>query len=98
LPKAGGTQKKIKSMKFRKLIYKCINLSINIKNRLEAECHKEVMESFQKAETQKRASPTQIFDDVYHTLPAHLVKQKKEMLEHIKLYKKEYPLELYEKF
>ena len=56
------------------------------------------MESFQKAETQKRASPTQIFDDVYHTLPAHLVKQKKEMLEHIKLYKKEYPLELYEKF
>jgi hypothetical protein len=56
------------------------------------------MDAFQKAEAQKRAMPTQIFEDVYDKIPAHLLKQKNEMIEHVKLYKKEYPLELYEKF
>jgi 2-oxoisovalerate dehydrogenase E1 component alpha subunit len=56
------------------------------------------MECFHKAEKLKRAKPTSIFDDVYDKPHALLEKQKKEMLEHIKLYNKEYPLELYEKF
>jgi 2-oxoisovalerate dehydrogenase E1 component alpha subunit len=66
--------------------------------KLDSYCHKEVMESFQTAELQKRAKPTEIFEDVYKTMPAHLLKQKTEMINHLKLYKKEYSLELYEKF
>ena len=56
------------------------------------------MDSFAKAEMLKRSKPTDIFNDVYETMPPHLVKQRSEMIEHVKLYKKEYPLELYEKF
>ena len=56
-----------------------------------------MLECFHNAEMQKRAKPTDMFEDVYDTLPKNLQKQKKEMLEHIKLYKNEYPLELYEK-
>ena len=56
-----------------------------------------VMEAFHKAETIKRAKPTDMFEDVFDKLPANLEKQKKEMLEHIKNYKNEYPLDLYEK-
>ena len=56
-----------------------------------------VMDSLHAAENQKRAKPTEMFEDLYDVMPAHLQKQKQEMLEHIKLYKKEYPLELFEK-
>ena len=57
----------------------------------------QVMECFHNAEKVKRAKPTDMFEDVFDKLPANLERQKKEMLEHIKNYKSEYPLDLYEK-
>lgn len=55
------------------------------------------MECLHKAEKQKRASPTDMFEDIYDVMPKHLIKQKQEMLDHLKIYKNEYPMELYEK-
>jgi 2-oxoisovalerate dehydrogenase E1 component alpha subunit len=56
------------------------------------------MDAFHKAEKEKRSKPTDMFDDVYKDLPKHLENQKKELVEHLRKYQKEYPLELYEKF
>ena len=55
------------------------------------------MDSLQNAERQLRAPPTDMFEDVYDVLPKHLVKQKQDMLDHLKMYKDEYPMEFYEK-
>jgi 2-oxoisovalerate dehydrogenase E1 component alpha subunit len=55
------------------------------------------MDCFHKAEKLKRAKPTEMFEDVYDVLPLHLQRQKKELVDHLKLYKNEYPLELFEK-
>lgn len=55
------------------------------------------MECFHKAEKLKRAKPTDMFEDIYDVMPRNLQIQKKEMIDHLKLYKNEYPLELYEK-
>ena len=55
------------------------------------------MEAFHTAEKEKRAKPTEMFNDIYNELTPNLIKQRKEMLDHLKLYKNEYPLELYEK-
>ncbi len=49
------------------------------------------------AEKRKRAKPTDMFEDIYDVLPKHLQKQRQEMLDHLKLYKNEYPMELFEK-
>jgi 2-oxoisovalerate dehydrogenase E1 component alpha subunit len=56
-----------------------------------------VMDCFHKAEKARRAKPTAMFEEVYDQMPAHLEKQKKEFLAHIKTYKHEYPMDLYEK-
>jgi len=64
---------------------------------LNAEATKIVMDSLQNAERQLRAPPTDMFEDVYDVLPKHLVKQKQDMLDHLKMYKDEYPMEFYEK-
>jgi 2-oxoisovalerate dehydrogenase E1 component alpha subunit len=64
---------------------------------LDAECQKEVMKCFHEAEKQRRAKPTEMFDDVYAEMPDHLKKQRENMINHVKQYQKEYPLELYEK-
>lgn len=64
---------------------------------LDKECQAHVMECFQKAETQRRSKPTEMFEDVFDKLPPMLERQKKELLDHLKQYKKEYPMELYEK-
>ena len=55
------------------------------------------MECFHSAEKVKRAKPTDMFEDVFDQLPENLKKQKKEMLEHLRNNKSEYPLDLYEK-
>jgi TPP-dependent pyruvate/acetoin dehydrogenase alpha subunit len=65
--------------------------------KLDSECQKEVMECFHEAEKKKRAKPTDMFEEVYDKLPEHLKKQRDQMIQHVKLYKNEYPLELYEK-
>ena len=65
--------------------------------KMDSECQKEVIECFHEAEKKKRAKPTDMFEEVYDKLPEHLKKQRDQMVQHVKLYKNEYPLELYEK-
>ena len=65
--------------------------------KLETECQKEVMDAFHGAEKKKRAKPQEMFDDIYDEMPLHLKNQRNEMIAHVKQYKNEYPLELYEK-
>ena len=65
--------------------------------KLQAESQKLVMDCFHNSERLRRARPQSMFDDVYDKLPQHLLKQRNEMVDHIKMYKKEYPLDLYEK-
>ncbi|CAF1153863.1 unnamed protein product, partial [Brachionus calyciflorus] len=52
---------------------------------------------FHNAEQKKRARPQSMFDDIYDKLPNHLIRQRQEMVDHVKMYKKEYPLDFYEK-
>ncbi len=55
------------------------------------------MDCLIKAEKEKRAKPTDMFEDVYDKMPLSLQRQRQEMIDHVKMYKNEYPLELYEK-
>ncbi len=55
------------------------------------------MSCFHAAEKEKRGKPTDMFTDVYDKLPPHLEKQKNELIEHLKLYKNEYPTDLFQK-
>ncbi len=50
-----------------------------------------------KAEKTLRVQPQDMFNDVYDVMPKNLQKQQKEMIAHVKQYKAEYPLHLYEK-
>jgi 2-oxoisovalerate dehydrogenase E1 component alpha subunit len=65
--------------------------------KLDVDCQKEVMKFFHEAEKQKRARPTEMFEDIYAEMPDHLKKQRENMINHVKQYQREYPLELYEK-
>ena len=55
------------------------------------------MNAFHTAEKEKRAKPTDMFSDVYDKLPTNLEKQQAEMIQHLKLYKNEYPTDLFNK-
>jgi hypothetical protein len=55
------------------------------------------MDAFHNAEKLKRAKPTEMFEDIYDVLPLSLQKQRKDLIDHLKIYKNEYPLELFEK-
>ncbi|KAK6185343.1 hypothetical protein SNE40_007597 [Patella caerulea] len=61
------------------------------------ESRKMVMRAFADAETRKRPSPDEMFEDVYDVLPKHLENQLEEMKNHVKQYKENYPLEHHEK-
>lgn len=55
------------------------------------------MESVVKAERTKYAQPTEMFLDVFDTPSKLILKQKEELLEHLKNNKEHYPLNSYEK-
>ena len=55
------------------------------------------MSSFYVAEKTKRSKPTEMFNDVYDKLPKNLEKQQADLLNHLKTYKNEYPLDLFQK-
>ena len=57
----------------------------------------QIMECFHNAEKQKRAKLTYMFDDVYSEKTPNLIRQQNELFDHLKLHRKEYPLEIYEK-
>lgn len=64
---------------------------------LASECQKEVMDAFNVAEQQKRARPTEMFEEVFDKPTPMLARQREEMVTHVKKYKTEYPLEMFEK-
>ena len=55
------------------------------------------MDCFHNAEKQRRAKPTDMFQNVYDQLPKNLIRQRDDLVEHLKKYKNEYPMEFYEK-
>jgi 2-oxoisovalerate dehydrogenase E1 component alpha subunit len=62
---------------------------------LTDKCQKEIIDSLHKAEATLRSSPTDMFNDVFESMPLYIKKQKAEFIDHVKKYKKEYPLNLY---
>lgn len=64
----------------------------DLKNRSK----KEVLETIKKSETKPRPSWQEMFNDVYHDIPEHLRKQMSQVEEHLKKYKKYYPLDKHE--
>lgn len=65
--------------------------------KMNNECHKEIMDSFNAAEIQNKAKPTEMFEEVFDRPTQNLERQRAEMIKHLKIYKNEYPLEHYEK-
>ena len=57
----------------------------------------QVMAAFKAAEKQKKPKISELFNDVYDTLPASLQEQKKEMLAHIAKYPDVYPTDKHAK-
>jgi hypothetical protein len=55
------------------------------------------MNAFHVAEKEKRAKPTDMFQDVYDTPTKNLERQQADLIEHLKLYKNEYPTDLFQK-
>ena len=56
-----------------------------------------MIQAIDKAEKMRKGKPTDMFNEVYDTLTPNLEKQKAELLEHLKTYKDQYPMETYEK-
>ncbi|EFA85549.1 3-methyl-2-oxobutanoate dehydrogenase [Heterostelium album PN500] len=59
------------------------------------ESREQVKAALQKAEAQKKPMISELFTDVYDTIPNNLLEQQKELIEHIKLYPEEYPIDQY---
>ncbi len=60
-------------------------------NRLDART--QVLGSLARAEGTKKPAPSQLFTDVYHDIPQHLLNQQQELLGHLQKYGKEYSLD-----
>ena len=56
-----------------------------------------VITAFEKAEKIKKAKITDMFEDVYDVPTAQLERQKEELIEHLKIYKDQYPMDTYER-
>lgn len=53
---------------------------------------KQVLQAFQNAEKKVKPRPEELFEDVYDQMPWHLVKQRKEMMEHVRAHPEHYSL------
>ncbi|EGC32402.1 3-methyl-2-oxobutanoate dehydrogenase [Dictyostelium purpureum] len=62
---------------------------------LITEARQTVRDSLVVAEKQFKPSISEIFTDVYHTPTPNLIEQQQELLEHLRLYPDEYPLNQY---
>ena len=49
-----------------------------------------VMEALTTAEKRPKSNYTELFQDVYKDMPPNLIKQRKELVEHMKKYPDEY--------
>ena len=57
----------------------------------------QVLDAFNRAESKLKPNPEELFFDVYDKMPKRLESQPKEMKQHVKNYKDEYPLGVFEK-
>ncbi|XP_004349331.2 branched chain keto acid dehydrogenase E1 [Capsaspora owczarzaki ATCC 30864] len=64
---------------------------------LKKEARAQVLDHFQKAETELKPAIKHLFTDVFDTVPLHLQRQQEEMRAHIAKYPADYPTQLYEK-
>uniref|UniRef100_A0AC35THW8 2-oxoisovalerate dehydrogenase subunit alpha n=1 Tax=Rhabditophanes sp. KR3021 TaxID=114890 RepID=A0AC35THW8_9BILA len=62
-----------------------------------AQARREVLKAFNAAEQIKKLPPSEVFNDVYDSLPRHLQRQAGELKEHLKEYGQHYPLENFNK-
>eukprot|EP01133_Synstelium_polycarpum_P019009 gene19009-22754_t len=60
-----------------------------------AESRQAVRDALTKAEKQKKPKISELFNDVYDEMTPNLIEQQKEMLEHLKLYPDDYPIDQY---
>ncbi|GAM25153.1 hypothetical protein SAMD00019534_083280, partial [Acytostelium subglobosum LB1] len=59
------------------------------------EAREAVKNALMKAEKQKKPKISELFTDVYDDIPDHLKLQQQELIEHLKLYPDEYPVDQY---
>jgi 2-oxoisovalerate dehydrogenase E1 component alpha subunit len=64
----------------------------------EKECLNIVTKGLKAAESQRLASPLEIFNDVYDERTKNLNKQMNELKNHLSMYENEYPLHKHEKY
>lgn len=57
----------------------------------------EVIDALNWAEKTQKLPITSMFDDVYHQIPAHLERQREELIEHLNNYGEHYPINEYER-
>ncbi len=53
----------------------------------------QVLDALKKAEHEKKPPITELFTDVYDTVPKHLQEQKNQMFEHLNKYPDDYPMD-----
>ncbi|CAG9765218.1 unnamed protein product [Ceutorhynchus assimilis] len=58
---------------------------------------KDVMSAFSVGEKKLKPKWTEMYEDVYKFLPAHIRKQRDSMVEHLKKYKEHYPIDSFQK-
>ncbi|KAF2901018.1 hypothetical protein ILUMI_05158 [Ignelater luminosus] len=62
-----------------------------------AEARKNVISAFEEAEKRPKPNWSEMFKDVYETMPDYLVKQMESMQKHVEQYKEHYPVKNYSK-
>jgi 2-oxoisovalerate dehydrogenase E1 component alpha subunit len=61
--------------------------------KIDREAQDEVVQALNKAETEKKSTIDEMFNDVYHDLPQNILEQKEQLADHLKRHRKEYNLE-----
>lgn len=63
-----------------------------METKYRAECRGVVLKALEAAEDKKWHPPSQLFEDVYHTVPAHLAEQHAGLMEHLSEFSQHYPI------
>uniref|UniRef100_A0A915CRV2 2-oxoisovalerate dehydrogenase subunit alpha n=1 Tax=Ditylenchus dipsaci TaxID=166011 RepID=A0A915CRV2_9BILA len=91
------TEKDFPILRFRKYLQKKGWWSEQQDKDWLAQVRKEVLHSIGVAEKMPKPSVEEMFQDVYKEMPSELVKQEKELAEHLQQYGEHYPLEKFQK-
>ena len=57
----------------------------------------QVFNAFEKAEKVKKGKPTDMFDDVFDVPSSQIERQKRELLDHLKIHKDKYQMDTFER-